>query len=280
MHRARSMEGLFTGGPTGYASISSSGCGTGSSGPSLGSSTGGLGPNSGLAPDVAIRPVDTVFPGPPVTSSPVPRRIVPEPGRQVRLGTHECPMLDIVNLPPDTPARPDGSRVGGWWHAPDDGRIVCDLCPRALLAQGRRQGLLLRPGERRRPDGPDDLRQEHRLLHRPDREEAAGPLLSRHQRPVVRHRRLQPRLQVLPELVDLQVARRSRRCPSTPRPSRSPIGGRVARLQERGVHLQRPGASGPSTPSTRPGPAGSGASRRSPSPPATSRPRPAGRSSR
>ena len=34
-------------------------------------------------------------------------------------------MLDIVNLPPDTPARPDGSRVGGWWHRQDDGRVVC-----------------------------------------------------------------------------------------------------------------------------------------------------------
>ena len=39
-------------------------------------------------------------------------------------------MLDIVNLPPDIPALPDGSRVGGWWHRQDDGRVVCDLCPR------------------------------------------------------------------------------------------------------------------------------------------------------
>src|ERR1700758_4955441 len=39
-------------------------------------------------------------------------------------------MSDIVNLPPDTPLRPDGTRVGGWWHASDDGRVVCDLCPR------------------------------------------------------------------------------------------------------------------------------------------------------
>src|SRR4051794_36993551 len=38
---------------------------------------------------------------------------------------------DIVNLPPDTPARPDGSRVGGWWHRRGDGRVACDLCPRA-----------------------------------------------------------------------------------------------------------------------------------------------------
>ena len=40
-------------------------------------------------------------------------------------------MLDIVTLPPDTPARPDGSVVGGWWHRRDDGRVACDLCPRA-----------------------------------------------------------------------------------------------------------------------------------------------------
>jgi AmmeMemoRadiSam system radical SAM enzyme len=39
-------------------------------------------------------------------------------------------MLDIVNLPPDIPACPDGSRIGGWWHRRDDGRIACDLCPR------------------------------------------------------------------------------------------------------------------------------------------------------
>src|SRR5262249_27269067 len=39
-------------------------------------------------------------------------------------------MLDLVNLPPDIPARPDGSRIGGWWHRQNDGRVVCDLCPR------------------------------------------------------------------------------------------------------------------------------------------------------
>src|SRR5262249_3068914 len=40
------------------------------------------------------------------------------------------PMLDIVHLLPDTPSRPGGSRVGGWWHRQDDGRVVCDLSPR------------------------------------------------------------------------------------------------------------------------------------------------------
>ena len=46
------MEGLFTSGPTGYASISSSGYGTRIVWTILVSMTGGLGPNSGLAPDV------------------------------------------------------------------------------------------------------------------------------------------------------------------------------------------------------------------------------------
>ena len=49
-------------------------------------------------------------------------------------------MLDIVNLPPDTPPRPDGTRVGGWWHASDDGRIVCDLCPRACSLKAGDRG--------------------------------------------------------------------------------------------------------------------------------------------
>jgi AmmeMemoRadiSam system radical SAM enzyme len=39
-------------------------------------------------------------------------------------------MPDIMHLPPDSPTRHDGSRIGGWWHRQDDGRVVCDLCPR------------------------------------------------------------------------------------------------------------------------------------------------------
>src|ERR1700746_500847 len=53
----------------------------------------------------------------------------------------------------------------------------------------------------------DDLRTGVRLLHRPDREEAAEPLLSRHERVVVRNRGLQPGLPVLPELGHLEIAR-------------------------------------------------------------------------
>ena len=40
-------------------------------------------------------------------------------------------MFDLVTSPPDAPPRPDGSVVGGWWHRRDDGRVACDLCPRA-----------------------------------------------------------------------------------------------------------------------------------------------------
>src|SRR5450759_5561050 len=46
-----------------------------------------------------------------------------------------------------------------------------------------------------------------RLLRRSDREKAAEPVLSGIECALLRHRRLQPRLQVLPELGYLQVAR-------------------------------------------------------------------------
>ncbi len=48
--------------------------------------------------------------------------------------------MSRIVLPPDQPALPDGSRLGGWWHPIDDeGRMVCDLCPRACQ---------LKPGDR------------------------------------------------------------------------------------------------------------------------------------
>ena len=39
-------------------------------------------------------------------------------------------MSQVVTLPPEQSVRPDGTYAGGWWHDADDGRIVCDLCPR------------------------------------------------------------------------------------------------------------------------------------------------------
>jgi len=45
-----------------------------------------------------------------------------------------------VDLPPQGPPEPDGTRVAGWWHdSPDGRRLVCDLCPR---------GCALGPGDR------------------------------------------------------------------------------------------------------------------------------------
>src|SRR5437764_699490 len=48
------------------------------------------------------------------------------------------PMPDLVTWPPDAPPQPDGSKLGGWWHRQDDGRIVCDLCPRTCRERGIR----------------------------------------------------------------------------------------------------------------------------------------------
>ena len=46
----------------------------------------------------------------------------------------------IMNMPPsDDCFLPDGSKRGGWWRALEDGRLLCELCPRACT---------LRPGDR------------------------------------------------------------------------------------------------------------------------------------
>ena len=58
-----------------------------------------------------------------------------------------------------------------------------------------------------RRDGADHLRAVLRVLHRSDREEAAQSFPAGHAGVLVRHRRLQPDLQVLPELGHLQGAR-------------------------------------------------------------------------
>jgi len=49
-------------------------------------------------------------------------------------------MSRVVTLPPENGHLPDGTRLGGWWHDDaEEGRIVCDLCPRDCH---------LRPGDR------------------------------------------------------------------------------------------------------------------------------------
>ena len=77
-----------------------------------------------------------------------------------------------------------------------------------------------------------------RLLRGPDREEAAQPFPARHAGAVVRHGRLQPCLQVLPELGHEQVARNghARRLRF---PRRACVGGARPRLRQRRLHVQR-----------------------------------------
>jgi AmmeMemoRadiSam system radical SAM enzyme/AmmeMemoRadiSam system protein B/AmmeMemoRadiSam system protein A len=49
-------------------------------------------------------------------------------------------MSRVVHLPPETSIRPDGMYAGGWWHDDvEQGRVVCDLCPREChLKEGDR----------------------------------------------------------------------------------------------------------------------------------------------
>src|SRR3954449_7064871 len=49
-------------------------------------------------------------------------------------------MLKIVTLPPAGPPGTDGSKPGGWWHSQEDGRVVCDLCPRTCALKDGDRG--------------------------------------------------------------------------------------------------------------------------------------------
>ena len=183
------------------------------------------------------------------------------------------PCRGLLNCRPGITPAADGIRPAG----PVAGRPIraaarCDLCPRGCHLRPGDARLLLRPPEPRRPHGLDHLRPQHRLLHRPDREEAAEPFLSRHAGALVRHGRLQPRLQVLPELGHLEVARRRAACEAAP-PEAIAAAAAAPRLPQRGLHLQRPVVWAEYAIDTarachEPG------SRPSPSPPAISRPRP------
>ncbi len=44
-------------------------------------------------------------------------------------------MTRVLTEPPQDDSLPDGARFGGWWHDGPDGRILCDLCPRACSLQ-------------------------------------------------------------------------------------------------------------------------------------------------
>ena len=97
-----------------------------------------------------------------------------------------------------------------WWHKEPSGKLLCTLCPRyCKLGDGQAGFCFIRKNE-----GGELVSlgygAHHRLRRRPHREEAAQPLPARHADPLVRHRRLQPRLQVLPELGHVQGAPRRR----------------------------------------------------------------------
>ena len=161
-------------------------------------------------------------------------------------------MPQRVILPPEEPQTPTAPRrpAGGTTRRrPPRG---CDLCPRHCVARRRRARLLLRPRKSRRPHGLHHLRPQHRLLHRSDREEAAVSFLSRHVGAVVRHGRLQPGLQVLPEL-DHQSNRATSTPPAIrprPRPSPGPPSSSAAAAWPSPTTTR---SCGPSTPSTPPG---------------------------
>ena len=123
-----------------------------------------------------------------------------------------------------------------WWTRLDDGRVHCDVCPRACKLHEGQRGLCFvraRAGER---DRAHDLRALERLLHRPDREKAAQPFPARDAGALVRHRRLQPgckfcqnwdisksrEIDTLADAASPERDRRRRRAARLPRAWRSP----------------------------------------------------------
>ena len=104
-------------------------------------------------------------------------------------------------------AAAESRHPGRWWQMLPDGRMQCDLCPRECRLHDGQRGLCF---VRRREGDAMLLTTYGRssgFCIDPDREEAAQPLPARQRGPVLRHRGLQPRLQVLPELGHQQVAR-------------------------------------------------------------------------
>ena len=112
--------------------------------------------------------------------------------------------------------------------------------PARLQAARRPARRLLRAQDAGRPDGAHHLRPQFRFLRRSDREETAQPFLPRQFRALVRHRRLQPGLQVLPELGYLEIEGHGP-ADGIGQPGKDRPGRRKAGLQERRLHLQRPG---------------------------------------
>ncbi len=116
---------------------------------------------------------------------------------------------------------------------------VRSLSARLPAARGTARRVLRAPARGRR-DRAHDVRPVVRLLHRSDREEAAQSFLPGIVRVLVRHGGLQPRVQVLPELGHLEVARDGhadgRRVARSDRRD-----GCEAWLPQRRLHVQRSG---------------------------------------
>ena len=86
-----------------------------------------------------------------------------------------------------------------YWHKTADGRIQCDLCPRdCKLREGQRGACFVRMRESE--NGPDDLWAFSGFCIDPIEKKPLNHFYPGSSDAVLRHGRLQPRLQVLPEL--------------------------------------------------------------------------------
>ena len=96
---------------------------------------------------------------------------------------------------------------GRWWHRLDDGRIQCDLCPRdCRLHEGQRGACFVRQREGDAMVLTTYGRSSGFCID-PIEKKPLNHFYPGSSRVLVRHRRLQPRVQVLPELGHLEVAR-------------------------------------------------------------------------
>ncbi len=96
---------------------------------------------------------------------------------------------------------------GRYWHALDDGRIQCDLCPRdCRLHEGQRGACFVR---QRKGDAMvlTTYGRSSGFCIDPVEKKPLNQFFPGLERILVRHRRLQSGVQVLPELGHLQVAR-------------------------------------------------------------------------
>ena len=129
---------------------------------------------------------------------------------------------------------------GRWWHRLDDGRIQCDLCPRdCRLHEGQRGACFVRQREGDAMVLTTYGRSSGFCID-PIEKKPLNHFYPGSLGVLVRHRRLQPRLQVLPELGHLEVARDGHADGRGVAGGDRRDGGEDG-LPERGLHLQRPG---------------------------------------